>query len=54
MFDSQPALETFPPTELGALPSLYMRAFALSYCILICSLWLLSLQGMLFSEEETE
>jgi hypothetical protein len=33
-----------------ALSSLYMRAFALSYCILFCRVWWLSLGGLLSSE----
>lgn len=32
----------------------WMRSFALSYCILYCPVWLLSLRGLFFSEEEME
>lgn len=31
-----------------------MGAFTLSYGTLFCSVWLLSLEGLLFSEEERE
>lgn len=35
------------------LPTLDIRAFATSYCILFCPVWLLSPGDLLFSEEET-
>jgi hypothetical protein len=44
-----PALGTLFHLQV-ALPRLYMRAFALSDCILFCLVWLLSLGGLLFSE----
>jgi len=44
-----PALETLPPTRLP-----HSKDFALSYCILFCPVLLLSLEGLLFSEEETK
>jgi hypothetical protein len=37
-----------------AFSSLDMRAFALSYCILFCLIWLSSLGGLYFSKVETE
>lgn len=35
-------------------PALIIRAFALSYCVLFCPVWLSSLGGLLLSKEETE
>lgn len=46
---SMPVLGT-PFLLLVVLPSLDMRAFALSYCILICHAWLLSVVGLFFCE----
>lgn len=37
-----------------ALSSLFMRAFTLWYCILLCSHWLLPLRDQHFSEERAE
>ena len=34
----------------GALSSLELRAFAFSYCILFCFVWLFSLGSLIFSE----
>ena len=48
-----PSLETFPSCWI-VLCSLTMRVLALSYFILSCPVWLLSLGDMLFSEEEME
>ena len=34
------------------LSSLVMRAFVIPYCILVCSVWILSLGSLLFSQKE--
>lgn len=39
---------------LGSLVQFPQEAFALSHCIWFCPVWLLSLGGLFFSEEETE
>lgn len=38
----------------GSLVQFLHEAFALSHCIWFCPVWLLSLGGLFFSEEETE
>lgn len=41
--------DSFPPIELPC-PALNMKALALSYCILFCHSWLMSLADLPFSE----
>ena len=48
-----PVLRTLSPAGLS-LSSLNVITFALSYCALFCPVWLLSLGGLLFSEEKME
>jgi hypothetical protein len=53
IFDSCLLLELFTFYYIP-LSNLNIKTFTLSYCILFCCIWLSSLGGLLFSEEETE